>query len=621
MILRAFFLFLVASLATCDALQDDDIVDNFLSFTQDYNEYYKSGKMSVRLQETMDLIRLQTPWKGANPKFDPLFLQLISPEQKAPITCLLCDTLVNQVLGWIEAGETREQLVERAVTICLDLNIQKENVCRGLIESNIDILLFIYANREVRAVDVCGMALFPDCPLDNPMFNWTVDISIAGPKPPVTTPILPPEGSPTFKVLHISDLHLDLHYAPGSNAECDEPTCCRADQGAPANESAAAGYWGDYRDCDMPWHSFVNMLEHIRDTHPDISYVVFTGDVPDHVVWNTSFEYNTELFTSAFREMSRVFSVPVFPILGNHGPHPLNQFAGQDLSIPRNVSSSWLYELMRDSWSQWLRPETHNDILSGGFYMTQAIDNLWIIGINNNFCYNYNFWNLYDNEDPGDQLKWLVNTLTLLESQGRKVHILAHIPPGGGSCVNSWGKEFNKIVHRFESTITAHFVGHSHSDQFYVYYDPEDLSRPNGVAFLSGSMTPYSDLNPQYRIYTIEGTYAGTEYRVLDHENWYYNLTEANLNGPAVPPNWRKLYNFNEEFGTVAQIPSELDQLIHRMINDTSLIEKYNRFHVSMADPGLAGGCDVGCQRGLVCRMVETLEGDLRKCEELWPPQ
>jgi hypothetical protein len=60
---------------------------------------------------------------------------------------------------------------------------------------------------------------------------------------------------------------LDLLYAPGSNAECEEPTCCRSDQGAPFNESAAAGYWGDYRDCDTPWHSFVNMLEHIRDTH------------------------------------------------------------------------------------------------------------------------------------------------------------------------------------------------------------------------------------------------------------------------------------------------------------------------------------------------------------------
>ncbi|CAB3360245.1 Hypothetical predicted protein [Cloeon dipterum] len=606
--------------STSNALNEGHILDKIELFAQDYDDYFLTGRKSAKLEEALNLISLRTMWKGASPKFDPSFLDLISPEEREPITCLICDTLVNQVLGWIEAGETREQLVERVVTICLDLNIQKENVCRGLIESNIDIVLFIVANREVRAADVCGMAMFPSCPLDNPAFNWTVDISSAGPKPPITIPELPPEGSPTFKVLHISDLHLDLLYAPGSNAECDEPTCCRADQGLPANESAASGYWGDYRDCDTPWHSFVNMLEHIRDTHPDISYVIFTGDTPDHVVWQTSVEYNTELFTSAFREMARVFSVPVYPIFGNHEPHPLNQFVEQDISIPDNVSSRWLYETARDSWSQWLPPDTHNDILSGGFYATQASDELWIIGINNNFCYNYNFWTLYENEDPGGQLKWLADLLTALESQGRKAHILGHIPPGGGSCVNTWGKEFKKILDRFESTVTAQFNGHSHSDQFFVYYDPEDLSRPSGVAFLSGSMTPYSDKNPEYRVYTIEGSYPGSQYRVLDHENWYYNLTEANENGPDVLPNWRKLYTFNEEFGTKALNPTELDLLIKRMISDPTLIEKYHRFHASMADPSL-GICDEACQRGYICRMVETLEGDLRKCEELWPPQ
>jgi len=140
-------------------------------------------------------------------------------------------------------------------------------------------------------------------------------------------------------------------------------------------------------------------------------------------------------------------------------------------------------------------------------------------------------WNLYDNEDPGAQLAWLVNILTSLESQGRKVIILAHIPPGGGSCVSSWAREFKKILHRqacklnnwakksnchifirFENTISAQFNGHSHSDQFFVYYDPDDLSRASGTAFIPGSMTPYSHLNPAYRIYTMEGTYPGTQY-------------------------------------------------------------------------------------------------------------
>jgi len=36
------------------------------------------------------------------------------------------------------------------------------------------------------------MLLYNDCPLENPSFEWTIDISSAGPKPPVQNPPLPP---------------------------------------------------------------------------------------------------------------------------------------------------------------------------------------------------------------------------------------------------------------------------------------------------------------------------------------------------------------------------------------------------------------------------------------------
>jgi len=68
----------------------------------------------------------------------------------------------------------------------------------------------------------------------------------------------------------------------------------------------------------------------------------------------------------------------------------LFRFAGQDPAIPDNVSTKWLYELARDTWSMWLPVETYPSILSGAFYAVQAHDDLWVIGINNNFCYNYN---------------------------------------------------------------------------------------------------------------------------------------------------------------------------------------------------------------------------------------
>ena len=67
-------------------------------------------------------------------------------------------------------------------------------------------------------------------------------------------------NAPSLKVLQFTDIHIDPNYTPGGNAECDDHNCCRFDQGEPANESAAAGYWGDYRDCDTPYHAFEDML-------------------------------------------------------------------------------------------------------------------------------------------------------------------------------------------------------------------------------------------------------------------------------------------------------------------------------------------------------------------------
>ena len=51
--------------------------------------------------------------------------------------------------------------------------------------------------------------------------------------------------------------------------------------------------------------------------------------------------------------------------------------------------------------------------------------------------------------------------------------------------------------------MTAQFFGHTHFDEFEVFYDTEDISRPTNIAYIGPSVTPYYDLNPGYRIYYI----------------------------------------------------------------------------------------------------------------------
>jgi hypothetical protein len=64
----------------------------------------------------------------------------------------------------------------------------------------------------------------------------------------------------------------------------------------------------------------------------------------------------------------------------------------------------------------------------------------------------------------------------------------------------------------------------------------------------------------------------------LDHETWSYNLTEANLAGPDVLPNWQKLYSFKETFGVDSLLPQEMDSFVRRLASDTGLQDTYYRY-------------------------------------------
>lgn len=76
------------------------------------------------------------------------------------------------------------------------------------------------------------------------------------------------DGGPRFKVLQLSDTHVDPHYREGALADCELPLCCRATSGVAAAGKRTAGRWGDYGRCDAPVDLLENALQHIAKTHP-----------------------------------------------------------------------------------------------------------------------------------------------------------------------------------------------------------------------------------------------------------------------------------------------------------------------------------------------------------------
>jgi hypothetical protein len=41
----------------------------------------------------------------------------------------------------------------------------------------------------------------------------------------------------TLIAVHITDPHVDYLYTPGANADCNEPVCCRPENGLPSDPS------------------------------------------------------------------------------------------------------------------------------------------------------------------------------------------------------------------------------------------------------------------------------------------------------------------------------------------------------------------------------------------------
>jgi sphingomyelin phosphodiesterase len=152
---------------------------------------------------------------------------------------------------------------------------------------------------------------------------------------------------------------------------------------------------------------------------------------------------------------------------------------------------------------------------------------LKLISLNTNYCPKENFWLFINSTDPLGQLQWLANTLQEAEDNDEKVHIIGHIHPF--NCLDSWSKNYYKIVNRYESTIVAQIFGHSHKDEFRLTYDLNNKTRPTTVAYLAPSVTTSSYLNPGYRVYLVDGSYKKPSFRVLDYYNVYLNLTEANI--------------------------------------------------------------------------------------------
>ncbi|KAI1079327.1 putative acid sphingomyelinase [Whalleya microplaca] len=522
----------------------------------------------------------------------------IREDTQSPASCVACEAILIQLK--LAASRGDEFFVGAVTELCKRSGIEDEDVCEGSISLEGPIVArslrgIIPGSRTSRLACVAFMGLcsYPEVEARN--------ISFPAPRPPTTRPA--PSGRKPLHIVHYSDIHVDPLYVEGANTNCSKPICCRGytDADLPGNNDFPAGHNGEHR-CDSPISLEESMYAAIKEIVPDAAFSIFTGDIVDHALWNTSEEQNTRSLADSYGRMSQA-GMLVYGTAGNHEASPANSFPPAAV----HNSSQWLYNLLSSTWSPWIGPRAADTTKEFGAYSVKYPDgNLRVISISTNMYYTHNYW-LYEEPmetDPSDQLAWLVSELDAAEKAGERVYIIGHMPMGAGDAFHDGSNYFDQIVKRYSSTIAALFFGHTHFDEFQLSYSDygfRTAATALATSYIAPSLTPTSG-HPAFRVYTVDPVTFG----VLDAETYIANVSAPGFR--SARPTWTRYYSAREAYGPLAGAGVGVEELTpafwHGVTealerNETAFAEYWARRTRGWG----AGRCEGECVRTEVCRL------------------
>ncbi|GAA5871736.1 hypothetical protein JCM8547_008128 [Rhodosporidiobolus lusitaniae] len=498
---------------------------------------------------------------------------------EAAISCATCIGLLAPLKALANVGD--DAFVETFVGFCSKLGIEDEDVCFGAVGSQAPILahdLRSIALASPAAKSFCS-TVFGLCPLQKTREHqvelteapvrelvaeeWEAFRVQGDAKEEKVRRKWEGKGRETFKVVHISDVHVDREYKEGAAADCSKVICCReyGPESVGEHVKSPAGKFGQ-KKCDTPPALVESMLQAVEQYAPDRAFTIFTGDVVESAVWAVDEPGVTEdlhlwnddmrmLNLSAPRQDSLVVGrrAPSYPVIGNHDIAPVNAFP-RSSSPASPTSAQWVFDLSAADWARWIGRHAANQVRtkSGCYSRVHPGTRLKIVSLNTNYWYKQNFW-LYDSDipvwDPNGILTWLAEELDHAEREGLRVWIIGHMPFGKVDAMRDQSNYANQIFQRYHSTIAAHFYGHSHVDEFEIDYEDyknRTAGGANGVAFIGGAVTPTSG-NPVFRVYDIDPD----TYEVMDFHPIYANKSSPSF---QTSPLWTPYYSARQSYNS-----------------------------------------------------------------------
>lgn len=524
--------------------------------------------------------------------FLPLVLALaLQPDTANLVECEACRLTIKSLQEYYMKSSHWKTITEIAVDICVDEGTYTRGVCQGAVQENAMIAVDSVLKRLLDPEFLCKDMEFCSEPyyVKENFTEWVSQVMAS--KPPTPRPV--PTGRSSYVFAQMSDIHVDLYYKENTQTDCDLPVCCR-------NGTGTAGSWGDY-NCDLPVKTFETALQQLQTLNPE--FIIVTGDMPPHDIWNQSDSYNMAYQSLAAGLFKEYFpTTPVYAIFGNHACFPVNQFSYEI------GAEKWLQEGFADNWGWWLDKEAVESLKTRGTYaMLHPGTNLRMVALNTQACNDQNFYLWVNNTDQGGQIAWLYQVLQQAEKNGEVVYMFGHYYLADDGCIKYWSYHINALIDRFENTVAGLFFGHSHSDSFHINRGVYS-NAPTAVQFVTPSVTTYTDKNPSFRLYTGD---TDTK-QVVDYHQYRLNLPNANQN-PTVSPVYDLAYTFKQEYGVSDMLPTTMYGLVLEIANNENLALTYLTNHETGVNPPTS--CNTGCMHSLMCELSYGVGDQTDKCE------
>lgn len=205
----------------------------------------------------------------------------------------------------------------------------------------------------------------------------------------------------------------------------------------------------------------------------------------------------------------------------------------------------------------------------------------------------------------------MIEELQKAEDAGERVWIIGHVLSGwdGTNPLPNPTDLFYQIVDRYSPHVIANiFFGHTHEDQFMVYYANNGTAQNADNALTTGwimpSITPLTNLNSGFRLYEVD---TG-DFNIYEAYTFYSNVSEF----PALEhtgPTFEIEYSTREAYGSAAAWDEDAPlnatfwhRVTEAMEKDVGLVSLHNTYQgkKSVKSPTCT---TAACQEAKVCYM------------------